>query len=68
MANTDETNRPDMIAYVVRDRGEKKSAWREVGVAFAHKDAQGFDVVLDAVPVAGRLTLRIPSPKKEDGE
>lgn len=60
------TQRPDLVAYVIRDRGDdKKAQWREVGVAFAHADGDGFDVLLDALPVGGRLSLRRPLPPKE---
>lgn len=41
-----ETKRPDFAAYVVRDRDDKKSNWREIGVAFTHKDGKGFDLLL----------------------
>ena len=60
-----ETKRPDFAAYVVRDRDDKKSNWREIGVAFTHKDGKGFDLLLDAVPVSGRVVLRTIEDKAE---
>lgn len=60
-----EKNRPDLAAYVVRDRGDQKSTWREVGVAFKHKDGKGYDVLLDASPVDGRVVLREIEDKAE---
>ncbi|PHP64960.1 hypothetical protein CSC94_21750 [Zhengella mangrovi] len=51
-----------LIAYTIRDAGESKH-WDRVGAAFAHKDGQGFDLVLDALPVNGRVTLRVPKEK-----
>ena len=60
-----ETKRPDFAAYVVRDREDKKSNWREIGVAFAHKDGKGMDLLLDAVPVSGRVVLRTIEDKAE---
>ena len=60
-----ETRRPDVAAYVVRDREDKKSNWREVGIGFAHKDGKGFDLLLDAVPVGGRLVVRTIEDKAE---
>lgn len=60
-----ETKRPDLAAYVVRDREDKKSNWREIGVAFKHKDGKGFDLLLDAVPVSGRVVLREIEDKGE---
>jgi len=53
-----ETKRPDYAAFVVRDREDKKANWREIGVAFNHKDGKGLDILLDATPVSGRLVLR----------
>lgn len=63
---SDTKKRPDMVAYVVRDRGEdQKASWKEIGVAFGHNDSQGFDVLLDALPTNGRLVLRLPKEKEE---
>lgn len=58
---------PDFIAYSVRDRGKgKDSKWTEIGVAFAHKDGKGFDLLYDAVPLNGRITLRASEPKNSN--
>jgi hypothetical protein len=57
-------NKPPYIAYAVIDRGaDKKSKWREIGVAFPHKDGKGFDVLCDVHPFDGRITLRVPDKK-----
>lgn len=57
--------RPDFIAYVVTPIGVgEDSAWNRVGAAWQHRDGQGYDVSMDALPVAGRLTLRAP-PARE---
>ena len=65
--NTNETKsskRPPFIAYAVIDRGpDKKSKWREIGVAFPHKDNKGFDILYDVQPFDGRITLRVPEEK-----
>ncbi|MDQ2947756.1 MAG: hypothetical protein M3Y27_17780 [Acidobacteriota bacterium] len=34
-----------------------------IGVAWLHRDGNGFDVVLDAIPVNGRVVLRLNVPK-----
>ena len=46
---------------------EVSPSWSKIGVAFLHKDGKGLEVVLDALPVSGRVVLRIsqPKPKKE---
>ena len=52
-------NRPTHRAYTVRDRGDDEEAfWVRIGSAFGHKDKQGFNIVLDALPVDGRIVLR----------
>ncbi len=50
---------PDTLAYTVKDRGQDKDpVWNRIGAAWAHKDGKGQDVILDAIPVDGRITLR----------
>ncbi|MEP3785596.1 MULTISPECIES: hypothetical protein [Paracoccaceae] len=52
-------NKPTMFGYVVRPIGNSgKSSWNKIAAAWAHKDGQGFEVRMDAVPVDGRLVLR----------
>ena len=65
---TDETQpkRPSHFAYQVRDSEDGKSFFNKVGAAFAHKDGQGFNVLLDSVPVDGRVTLRTPQERLQD--
>lgn len=63
-------NKPFMLGYVVRPFKIGKSAsWSRIGVAWAHKDDQGYDVCLDAFPVDGRLVLRtVQEDDLGDGE
>lgn len=66
--NTNEKNTsktPSHIAYQVRDRGGKKSYWTRIGVAWQHADGKGYNVQLEAVPLDGRITLRVASEHKE---
>lgn len=71
MSNDTNTNsrRPEYTAYCVREYrkagGDKKSDWSRVGIAWAHKDGDGFDVILDAIPLAGRIAIRKNKPKSE---
>ena len=70
MTETTETKtssgkRPPYIAYSVRERGEgKKARFTEIGVVFPHKDGKGFDVLCDAMPLSGKITLRANEEKK----
>ena len=59
------TTKPQYIAYSVKDGGEDKAHWTRIGAAFTHRDAAGLDIVLDALPVGGRIVLREP---KDMGE
>lgn len=38
--------------------GTEKSNWMRVGVAFPHKDENGLNVELRAIPVNGKLVIR----------
>ncbi|MEM7408867.1 MAG: hypothetical protein AAF430_01365 [Myxococcota bacterium] len=60
-------NAPDFIAYSVIDRGVgNKPFWRSIGSAWMHEDGNGLQVRLDAMPLEGTVTLRIPLPTEED--
>jgi hypothetical protein len=56
---------PSHIAYHVKDRDGGKSYWTRIGAMWAHKDGNGFNLEFDLLPLDGRLTLRIPSEKKD---
>jgi hypothetical protein len=57
--------KPPYIAYSVREREGKKAKFTEIGVAFPHKDGKGFDILYDAIPLSGRITLRVSEPKEQ---
>jgi hypothetical protein len=67
MSNTTTPRKPQpLTAYSVRDyekNGEKKSEWTRIGVALAHRDGDGFDILLGAQPIDGRIVLRKAKPK-----
>jgi len=65
---------PTHDAYVVRNYDKKNAetgevkqdaSWSQIGVAFQHGDGNGFDVICDAMPVTGRIVLRVRKPKKK---
>lgn len=61
-------SKPVFHAFSVREfekDGKKDSFWTKVGVVFAHQDGKGFDVVLEAMPLNGRVTIREPREKDE---
>ena len=56
---------PSHVAYQVRDREGGKGFWTRIGSAWPHADCQGFTVQIDAVPLDGRITLRVLSETAE---
>lgn len=54
----------DVIA--VADRNEGKTYFRKVGVAFAASAGDGYNVILDALPVSGTLLLRTPKENVDE--
>jgi hypothetical protein len=58
-----------LTAYQVREfeqNGETKSDWTRIGVAFPHEDGKGFNVLLHALPVDGKIVMRVFEPKPDD--
>ncbi len=56
-----DNQKPAYKAFTVEDRGEGEQAdafWTRIGSAWPHKDGKGFNVVLSALPVNGRIVLR----------
>lgn len=48
--------------------GTEKSNWTRVGVAFSHKDGNGLNVELRAIPVSGKLVIRRHEAKSQSSE
>lgn len=56
---------PTHAAYQVRDREGQKGVWTRIGSAWPHADGKGFSVQLDAVPLDGRVSLRVAADRKD---
>jgi hypothetical protein len=59
-----------LLAYHVKDtaageNGEKRGVWTRVGAAWPNKDGKGYNVVLDVMPLDGRLRLREPMERDD---
>ena len=64
-------SKPTYYAYTVREYekdGKKDSFWTKIGAVFEHKDGKGFDVVLEALPVNGRISIREPKDAPKTAE
>jgi hypothetical protein len=64
MTNTKQSKAPNHIAYSVREFGNDRSFWTRIGSAWAHNDGNGFSIQIEAVPLDGRITLRVASDVK----
>lgn len=66
--NPSTNNKPFMLGYTVTPIGDgKRSAWSKIAAAWAHKDGEGYEVRMDALPVDGRLVLRTVKDDQHDG-
>jgi hypothetical protein len=52
-----------LAVYTVINKGEGKDIWLRVGSAFENRDGST-SVVLDALPVGGRLQIREYQPRE----
>lgn len=50
--------------YVITEREGHDSFWSKIGVAFVNRD-DSLNVVLDAIPLTGKIHIRERSKKKE---
>jgi len=54
------TDQPPLYrAYTIVERDGQTPFWLNVGSAFVHKDNKGFNVLLQALPLDGKLVLRL---------
>ena len=55
-----DTQQPAFRAYTVVKREGQDDFWQALGAAFPHQDGKGFNVVLQALPIDGKVVLREP--------
>ena len=58
--------KPAYRAYSVIKRDGKEDFWLNLGVAFPHEDGDGYNLLLQALPLDGKVVLR--KYKDEDDE
>ena len=49
---------PTHRVYTVIKREGQDDYWLNIGLAFPHKDSKGFNVVLQALPLDGKIVCR----------
>lgn len=62
MTDNTNTNRPSHRLFNVNGDGDN-ARWTDIGVAWTSKDSKGFTLVLNAIPVGGRVVMRINEEK-----
>jgi hypothetical protein len=50
--------RPEYRAYTVVKREGRSDYWLPVGAGFAHQDGKGLSILLQALPLDGKIVLR----------
>jgi hypothetical protein len=58
MAEREQSNHPTHRAFTVVKRDGQEDFWLNIGSVFMHKDNGGFNVVLQALPIDGRIVCR----------
>ncbi len=57
---------PTYQAYTVVKREGQDDFWLNIGAAFMHQDGEGFNIVLQALPLNGKIVLRLPKAQAEE--
>ena len=63
-------SKPTYNAYVIREfekDGKKSRCWTKVGVVFPRKDAESYDVALEAASLNGRVSISDPKDAPKIG-
>lgn len=53
--------KPAFRAYTTIKREGQNDFWLPIGAAFRHSDGEGLNIVLQALPIDGRIVLRTPT-------
>jgi hypothetical protein len=57
---------PIYNAYTVIKREGQDDYWLNVGAAFSHQDGNGLNIILQAMPLNGKIVLRPPKDSTDD--
>lgn len=56
--------KPTHTVFAVEGEGDN-AFWNRIGAAWAHQDGKGLSVTLSAIPLDGKLVIRVAKPKRE---
>jgi hypothetical protein len=59
---------PAYRAYTVVKREGAEDFWLAIGAAFMHQDGDGYNIVLQALPIDGKVVLRLPKGEEQTSE
>jgi hypothetical protein len=59
------SQQPTYTAYTVVKREGQDDFWLHIGAAFMHQDGDGYNVVLQALPINSKVVLRLPKTQPE---
>lgn len=59
---------PNYRAYTVVKREGQDDFWLPIGAAFMHQDGDGYNIVLQALPIDGKIVLRLPKGDEQTAE
>ena len=54
----------DVFTVTESGKEDAKDRWRQLGVGFLNRD-ESLNLILDGIPVNGRLHVRVRKPKQE---
>ena len=58
MPEREQSNRPTHRAYTVIKRDGQDDFWLNIGLVFTHKGGEGFSILLQALPLDGKIVCR----------
>jgi hypothetical protein len=62
------SQQPNYRAYTVVKREGQDDFWLAIGAAFMHQDGDGYNIVLQALPIDGKIVLRVPKSDEQTAE
>jgi hypothetical protein len=68
MAEKDQPKQPSHRAYSVIRREGQDDFWLNIGLVFPHKDGNGFNLMLQAFPLDGKIVCREIDQAEEQAE
>ncbi len=68
MAEKDQPKTPTHRAYSVIKREGQDDFWLNLGLVFGHKDGKGFNIMLQAFPLDGKIVCREVGDDDNAGE